>query len=543
MADSIGPRIEIRGETAFRQQLRDIDSGLRVNRAEMGLLSAQYDKNNESITALSEKNRVLTETIYSQTEKVNTLQAAMDSSAERYGESDKRTMAWRESLLKAETTLADLSKDLDANTEAMKRAENGASTLGDAVRIMSNVVGIQVPPALQGFIGKLDEVSASGAALVGLLAGITIALGKMTIETAKTADEILTLSSTTGMTTDSIQELIYAAEFIDVSFETIESSMTKMIRTMNSARNGSDETSKAYRKLHVRVTEAGGGLRDVNEVFYETIDRLGRIRNETERDALSMQVFGRSARDLGPLIEAGSKELREFADEAHNTGNVMDEETLRKFEGLNIAMERFSKVGDAIKTSLAQALLPILTAFFTIISQIPVEVLQTLIVLAAVIATVVLLAKAIKDLTGGISSITGAFAEMSPAAMKTTLIILGVVAALILLAIAIAFIMDKGDDMKATFNSAGNMATNLLASANATPRYARGTSFHPGGLALVGEEGPEYVDLPRGSKVYPHGRMPGGNMTVNYNVTSRNLQNVGMVYSTFERARQKERAR
>ena len=33
-------------------------------------------------------------------------------------------------------------------------------------------------------------------------------------------------------------------------------------------------------------------------------------------------------------------------------------------------------------------------------------------------------------------------------------------------------------------------------------QYASGTSYHPGGVALVGEQGPEIVDLPRGSKVY-----------------------------------------
>jgi hypothetical protein len=41
--------------------------------------------------------------------------------------------------------------------------------------------------------------------------------------------------------------------------------------------------------------------------------------------------------------------------------------------------------------------------------------------------------------------------------------------------------------------------------AGRTPRYASGTSYHPGGLAVVGEQGPELVDLPRGSKVYPNG--------------------------------------
>ncbi|SDI19362.1 phage tail tape measure protein, TP901 family, core region [Alteribacillus persepolensis] len=34
------------------------------------------------------------------------------------------------------------------------------------------------------------------------------------------------------------------------------------------------------------------------------------------------------------------------------------------------------------------------------------------------------------------------------------------------------------------------------------PSYASGTDFHPGGAAIVGEEGPELVNLPRGSQVF-----------------------------------------
>jgi hypothetical protein len=44
-----------------------------------------------------------------------------------------------------------------------------------------------------------------------------------------------------------------------------------------------------------------------------------------------------------------------------------------------------------------------------------------------------------------------------------------------------------------------------VATAFGLPAYATGTSFAPGGLALVGERGPEVVNLPRGSQVIPHG--------------------------------------
>jgi len=38
--------------------------------------------------------------------------------------------------------------------------------------------------------------------------------------------------------------------------------------------------------------------------------------------------------------------------------------------------------------------------------------------------------------------------------------------------------------------------------------FAGGTNFAPGGLAVVGERGPEVVNLPRGSQVYPTGSSP-----------------------------------
>jgi TP901 family phage tail tape measure protein len=57
------------------------------------------------------------------------------------------------------------------------------------------------------------------------------------------------------------------------------------------------------------------------------------------------------------------------------------------------------------------------------------------------------------------------------------------------------------------------------------PGFASGTNFAPGGLAIVGEQGPELVNLPRGSRVYDHHETAamvsgGGGITVNVHVAS-----------------------
>lgn len=52
------------------------------------------------------------------------------------------------------------------------------------------------------------------------------------------------------------------------------------------------------------------------------------------------------------------------------------------------------------------------------------------------------------------------------------------------------------------------------------PAYATGTNYHPGGMAMVGERGPELLSLPRGSKVTPNGKMGGMGTTVVINLNN-----------------------
>jgi phage-related tail protein len=63
--------------------------------------------------------------------------------------------------------------------------------------------------------------------------------------------------------------------------------------------------------------------------------------------------------------------------------------------------------------------------------------------------------------------------------------------------------------------------------AKQTQGYALGTNFAPGGLALVGERGPELVNLPRGSQVHPNHKMhnmAGGGGRLTASVMGADLQ-------------------
>lgn len=573
--DTIALNFKVGGDADLKRALSDINNALKVSSSEMSLATAQYSSNEKSAQSLTAQNKILQQTITEQSQKVDLLKTAVQNAAaahesagqqiealkakladararmdemksssgttsselktqaltvqslekelnnaeKAYTNTGKSETSYETQLNSAKASIINMNKELDTNQQALKKAETGNKSVADAVNGLASAAGINIPPAMQGMVSKLDNVSESGAALVGVLGGAVVALTKMTVATAKTADDIMTLSSTSGMTTDQIQELSYASELLDVSVDTVDGSITKMIRSMESSKTKTSDQAKAFKELHVSATDANGQLRDANDVFLRTVDALGKVSNETERDSLSMTIFGKSARDLNPLIEAGSGKLRELSQEAHNVGYVMSGDTLESFGELDDAMQRLDKQGDTLKNSFAVALLPILTALAEAFGKIPVPVLQTTIVLAGIITTIVLAAKAIKEMTGTGSAIAHFFTDFDVHSLKTAAIVMGVVAALIALAAIIAVIIGKSNDLNSTMSSISSNVGKISSAATTStqnsmsrvPSYAknaRGTSNWRGGRTLVGEEGPEVVDLPAGSRVYPHGVNP-----------------------------------
>jgi hypothetical protein len=78
------------------------------------------------------------------------------------------------------------------------------------------------------------------------------------------------------------------------------------------------------------------------------------------------------------------------------------------------------------------------------------------------------------------------------------------------------------------------------AAKSAVSSFATGTRFAPGGMAMVGEAGPEFVNLPRGSQVINNAQsssmnMGGININIGGNATPETVQNLKMTLHDFGR--------
>ena len=368
---NINTRFTLSGEKEYKQAISEIGSGMKVLDSEMRKVSSAYAQNADSVEALNAKNDVLGRKISTQTEKIEYLRAALQQSAEKYGEADKRTMQWQTSLNNAEAELNNLNNQLDENKQKIADSGKEMGNLGDVVNGLTSKLGIQLPDSMKSSMNAMGSLDASSLALAGGFAAVAAAIVKaekamisMTKESAAFADNIITLSMQTGQSTQQLQEFAYASELIDVSVDTLQGSLTKLTNNMQDTMNGTGNAKASFEALGVSVTNADGSMRSANDVFYETIDALGQVKNETERDAMAMDIFGRSAQDLNPLIIQGSKTLKAYADEAHNMGYVLDDEALSALGAVDDAYQRLQKTQEGVKNQLAVEFAPYLEEFY-----------------------------------------------------------------------------------------------------------------------------------------------------------------------------------
>ena len=253
---------------------------------------------------------------------------------------------------------------MQGSQETITEALTGASA--EAGSSAGSQAGDSFGTSFGGVLKTTGAVVAgvTGAMAAGIAAG-TGALVSFTQSGAAYADEVLAVSTNTHIATDELQAYMYAAELVDVSTETLTSSMARNIRSMNGAAEGTGAAAEAYAALGVSVTDADGNLRDSQEVYWEAIDSLGEIEDATQRDTLSMTLFGRGAQELNSLIEVGSDGMAEYAAQAEEAGAILSEDTLQQFGEFDDVMQRVGSGVDAAKNALGTVLLPVLTELGT----------------------------------------------------------------------------------------------------------------------------------------------------------------------------------
>lgn len=347
MAEKIkGITIEFRGNTTpLQKAIRTVNSEISKTTKELTSVNKALKFNPASVDLWRQKQELLEQKIKSTADKLDALKqqqkqmdaAGVDRNAEEYRRLERQIIETGSQLKTFKTQLREVGNvNLKALSEQFK----------------------QVGSKIEGVGQSLRGVSIAAGAVVGSLAAISVKAGQ-------TADDINTMSKVTGISTDNLQKYGYAADLVDVSVEAIAKSNKRLTKSIYSAANGGSAQADAFARLGVNVKDSSGALRDSDAVFQDVIEALGRMENETERDALAQQLMGRSAAELNPLIEDQGETYKRVAETLSKYDlDFIDQETLDKANQFNDELDTMKLLGSVafaqVGSELAAYLVPAL---------------------------------------------------------------------------------------------------------------------------------------------------------------------------------------
>lgn len=407
-----GISIEIDGETTgLQKSLAQVDKSLKNTQDQLKDVNKLLKLDPKNVELLNQKHQLLTKAVEDTKKRLDQLKEAqkqmdangVDKNSEQYQALQREIISTEADLKKFTAQLAELESQAKKSGFSLEQFEAGAKKVSDSTRGLSTAA-----------------------------AGVGTAMLGMAYKAGTTADDLLTLSRNTGFSVEELQKMQYASDLVDVSMDQMTGSVIKLTKQMASG-------NKAFETLGVSITNADGSMRDVTDVWYDSLEALSQVENETLRDQLAMELFGKSAMELSGIVDDGGEALKQLGQDAEDAGLILSEDAVSAAGQFNDAMDTLK--GKATQAffeagaSLAESLLPKLEELIDWVSQVISWFAQLDGDTQTLILTIVGLVAAISPIAGILSNIStmagilsGAFTFLLSPVGLVTAAIAGVIA-------------------------------------------------------------------------------------------------------------------
>lgn len=319
-----GITIEIGGNTTkLVSALKSVDSQIKNTQNALKDVNKLLKLDPGNTELLRQKQKLLSDAVNETSDRLKQLKDAQGQVAQGTDEWDA------------------LQREIIETEQNLKELQNEVKDFGSVAQQKIKLVGEkfqEVGGKIEGLGKKLSGLSTAAVGALG-------AIGKLGYNAVKSADDLNTLSKQTGVSTVELQKWTYAADLVDVSTDSITGAMKKMKKTL-------DSNEQAFSDLGIETRYSSGQLKDTTEIFYDALEALSRVQNETQRDILAMDLFGKSADDLAGIIDDGGAALKAYGEEAESLGLIIEQETLDK---LNATNDTIDKLKATFSASFAEA--------------------------------------------------------------------------------------------------------------------------------------------------------------------------------------------
>lgn len=435
-----GITIELNADTSgISKGLKSVNSEIKSTQSQLKDVDRLLKLDPTNTQLLEQKQRLLKDAVGETATKLETLKKAQ----EEVGKTLKETG-------EGQAQYDALTREIVACEDELKKAEKAADGF--------NVTASKISATADQMAGKLSGAADKTRGLSMAAGGALAALGGAAYKMAQNADELNTLAKQTGFTTEELQKMQYAAERIDVPMETITGAAAKLTRQLS-------ENEDKFEALGVSTRNADDSFRSVNDIFYDTVQALSEIPNETERDVKSMEIFGKSANELAGIIDDGGAKLHALGEEADNLGVIIPQDQIDAANELNDEIDKLKAEGmgafAALGTEVVEMVLPYIPQVADAIEQVikfikelDPDVLKLVVSVLAVTAAISPFLTALSGIVSGVSAVSSAISFLL--ANPIVLLIAAITALVILIA-------TKGDEIQGLLQKLDDFLQNVFA--------------------------------------------------------------------------------
>lgn len=365
MATSVGIKMEMEGAAQFKADLSQINQKSKELAAQMkSVVSGENDAASKTkiLSATMENAKAKVELLnkkYAEQEKaLNELKSKLEEAEKTYGKASPEAEKLTLEITKQETAMSKTRAEIARAETEYNKASKSMDNLGDE----SEEAGKQAEKSGDGFTvlkGILANLAAQAiTAVVDGMKKLASSIKETVSEVAAMGDEIDKESQKLGLSTKTYQELSYAMERSGADIDSFKKGVININSTLADVQNGVEGASDQFDAMGVSLQNADGSMKSSEEVLLSTIDALASMEDETQRNALANDIFGKSYTELAPLLNSGSEGIKELMQEAEDYGMVMSEDVVKASAEFEDSLTRLQGATNGLKSRLVGQLLP-----------------------------------------------------------------------------------------------------------------------------------------------------------------------------------------
>jgi hypothetical protein len=181
-----------------------------------------------------------------------------------------------------------------------------------------------------------------------------------------------------------------------------------------------NDSTNAFQKLGISTVDAGGKQKDFNTILFEVADKFKSMPNGIDKTALSMELFGRSGKEMVKVLNLGSQGIRDLEQQAEKLGLTLTPETVGKVEAYIQSQKDLKQSTDAMKIAIGTATAPVLTKFNQTLNEAVLKLLNGNVVVKNAAADFIAFGGPIFGAASAFFAFTANVAQAAPEIVKVT---------------------------------------------------------------------------------------------------------------------------